>query len=144
LSHAVALNPNEAYFRGDYALWMLFMGDTDGASREIDEALRRDPYANEWFWGVRGRIETITGRYTDALGSFHRVKTKTAFRPYCFEAVCHVELGQFAEAQACLKRGKNCHAGCDAGASFRESSLCRCRGIGTLDGTRCAGPSPAA
>ena len=77
------------------------MGDTDGALREIDEALRRDPYAHEWFWNVRGRIETIVGRYADALGSFHRVKAKLPLT-HCFEAVCHVELGQFAEAQACL------------------------------------------
>ena len=110
LSHAVALNPNEAYFRGDYALWMLFVGDTDGASREIDEALRRDPYANEWFWGVRGRIETITGKYTDALGSFHHVKTKLP-STHCFEAVCHVELGQFAEAQACLNAARTATPG---------------------------------
>jgi hypothetical protein len=78
--------------------------------REIGEALRRDPYANEWFWSVRGSIETIVGRYSDALGSFHRVKAKLPLTK-CFEAVCHVELGQFAEAQACLNGARTATPG---------------------------------
>jgi TolB-like protein len=49
LRQSIALNPNEAYFRGEYANWMNYSGDTAGALREIYEAFRRDPYGNDWF-----------------------------------------------------------------------------------------------
>jgi tetratricopeptide (TPR) repeat protein len=103
LRNAIELNPNEIYFRGEYANWMNYAGDSEGALREIKEALRRDPYANDWFWNVRGNIDTAAGRYTDALASMHRMKSPTPWS-YCYRAICHVELGQLAQAQECLER----------------------------------------
>ena len=102
LRRAMALNPNENYFRGDYAVWMNYTDDTAGALQLIEQALLRDPYANDWFWNARGNIETTAGKYEDALRSLHRMKTPTPWSQ-CYRAICYVELGQIAEAQKCLE-----------------------------------------
>jgi adenylate cyclase len=103
LRNAIALNPNEIYFRGEYANWMHYAGDTEGALREIKEALCRDPYANDWFWDVLGNIETTAGKYAEALASLHRMKLPTPWS-YCRQAICHVQLGQMVEAQKCIEK----------------------------------------
>ena len=103
LRRAISLNPNEIFYRGDYACWIGFKGDIEGALREIEEALRRDPYGQDWFWDVRGRLETTAGRYADALGSYHRMKSQSPWSQ-CYQAICHMELGQVTEAKACLER----------------------------------------
>jgi tetratricopeptide (TPR) repeat protein len=99
---AIALNPNETFFRGDYANWLNYLGDVEAGLREIDEALLRDPYANDWFWDVRGSIEVMGGRFADALKSYQHMKTLAPWSR-CHQVLCYSELGKFAEARACLE-----------------------------------------
>src|SRR5262249_24858535 len=61
------------------------------------------PYANDWFWNVRGNIETTVGRYEDALASLRRMKLPTPWS-YGYQAICHVELGRMTEAGKCIER----------------------------------------
>jgi TolB-like protein len=105
LKRAIALNPNEVYPRADYANWMNYVGMTDDALREIEEVFRRDPYTADWFWDIRGSIEVSAGRYQEALGSYRRMKAVTP-SGQCYQAICHVELGQIAEARDCLQRAR--------------------------------------
>jgi len=44
----------------------------------------------------------IAGKYRDAIESFHRMKSLQL--SHCYLAICHVELGEIVEAQACLER----------------------------------------
>ena len=94
------------------------MGDTVGALREIEEAQRRDPYAHDWFWNVRGQIETVAGKYAEALRSFHRMKSTPPWA-HCYLAICHAELGQIAEARACLQQYRETNPGRAPSDSWR-------------------------
>jgi len=103
LRQSIALNPNEAYFRGEYANWLNYSGDTAGALREIEEAFRRDPYGNDWFWAVRGNIEASSGLYEVALASLRRMKIPSNWS-HLLAAHCCVELGRMSEARQAMAR----------------------------------------
>jgi TolB-like protein len=102
LERAIALNPNEVFPRGDYANWMSFMGRAEDALREIEEAQRRDPFTQDWFWDVRASIEVTAGRHEDALRSYRRMKVLSPWGQL-YHAIGFVELGEVAEAKACLQ-----------------------------------------
>jgi len=100
---ALALNGNEVRFLAGHALFLGYMKRTDLALREIDEALRRDPYSHEWFWDVRGAALTAGDRYLEAIDSFRHVKRPPPWC-VCYLAVCHALVGQMAEAKAMLAK----------------------------------------
>jgi len=100
---AMELNPHDVYFLGVHANLLRFMGRLEDAVSEIDEAIRRDPYSYNWFWSMRGSILTNTGRYAEAIESFRRTNYLSPWHE-CYLAVCYAELGQLAQARACLER----------------------------------------
>jgi TolB-like protein/Tfp pilus assembly protein PilF len=105
IERAIDLNPSNAEFLAYHAMWMCYVGQSDGAIPEIDEALRRDPYSVDWYGDVRGIVMTAAGKPREAIESFSRMK---ALAPWslCYIAICHVELGEIVEAQACLAKYK--------------------------------------
>jgi TolB-like protein/Flp pilus assembly protein TadD len=100
---AIELNPNEAYFRAVRANLLRFKGHTEAAVREIDDAIKRDPYSYDWFWSMRGGILTNAGRYEEAIKSFRRAKHLPPWHE-CYLAICYIELDKQQEAAACLER----------------------------------------
>jgi TolB-like protein len=99
---AATLNTNEVTFLAGEALWLVFNGHAEPALQQIDEALRRDPLAHGWFWDIRGTILAIAGRYREAIDSLRRMKPLAPWS-HCYMAICHVELGELAEAKAILE-----------------------------------------
>jgi TolB-like protein/tetratricopeptide (TPR) repeat protein len=105
LDRAVALNPNDVFFLALHAEWMNCSGQNEMALREIEDALRLDPYANDWFWDVRAIIHTVGGKYRDAIASYRRAKSLPPWG-YCYLAICHYELGEVAQAKDLLEKLK--------------------------------------
>lgn len=106
---AHALNPNDVYILAVYAGWLSRMERNEEALARIDEALRRDPYAYDWFWDQRAMILVNVGRYEDSIESFKRMKSfdTVPSRSYCFQAICHIELGQIDSARLAVERCRN-------------------------------------
>jgi TolB-like protein/Tfp pilus assembly protein PilF len=101
---AYALNPNDVYAMAVFAGWLSRMDRNDEALTMVDEALRRDPYAYDWFWDERAIILANAARFQDAIVSFSRMKSRNAVPPrsYCYQAICHIELSQVEAARAAL------------------------------------------
>jgi adenylate cyclase len=117
LTRALALNPNDSYVLGLHANWSHYAGRGEDALRETDEALRRDPYSFTWLWNLRGHILTVAGKYVEAIDSLHRMKIPQPLT-YCYLAICHIELGQLAEAEDAIKRLKASYPDCTPAQYF--------------------------
>lgn len=117
---AIALNPNDAYILAVHASLLSLMGEHDAALQTIDEALRCDPFAYDWFWDERAMVLARAGRFQDAIDSFSRLKNPDATPPLpnCYQAICHIELGQTREAQAALERCRRAGNGRTPGEVF--------------------------
>ena len=59
IQRAVDINPNDVTFLGIHALWLSYVGRGEEALVTIKEAIRRDPYSQEWFWDIQGIVFTI-------------------------------------------------------------------------------------
>jgi len=106
LEQAAFLNHNDVFIRGIWALLKCFTGRNQEAFIEIEEMLRRDPFAADWLWDIRGTIETHSGRCRDAIASYGKAKVLAPWS-LCYLIICHAELGEFDQAKALVKRLKN-------------------------------------
>jgi TolB-like protein len=106
LEQAAFLNHNDVFVRGIWALLKCFSGRNQEAFSEIEEMLRRDPFAVDWLWDIRGTIETHSGRCRDAIASYGKAR---ALAPWslCYLIICHAELGELDRAKVLVKRLKN-------------------------------------
>jgi len=117
---ALSLNPNDAYMLAVYASLLSLLDLHDEALKAIDEALRRDPYAYDWFWDERAMVLAASGNYRSAIESRKKMKAPETAPPlsHCFQAICHIELGQIQEATAALARFRNIANGQEPMALF--------------------------
>ena len=106
LDRAVALNPNDPFILSIRALLLNYVGRSDAALAELEQAQRRDPFAVGWFEDFLGIILTGAGRYREALASYAKMATVPPWSLVCV-TVCHAELGETKEAEAALARLKS-------------------------------------
>src|SRR5262249_46811676 len=106
LDRAVALNPNDPFILSIRALLFNYVGRSDAALAELEQAQRRDPFAVGWFEDFLGIILTGAGRYREALASYAKMATVPPWSLVCV-TVCHAELGETKEAEAALARLKS-------------------------------------
>ncbi|HEX6120446.1 MAG TPA: BTAD domain-containing putative transcriptional regulator [Dongiaceae bacterium] len=102
VERAIAQNPNEPNFLAANALRLCYLGEVDAALRGIDEALRRDPIGNDWFWDVRGCLLTSIGCHQEAIDAFRHLRLLGPWN-LCYLAICHIELGHAAELKAVVE-----------------------------------------
>jgi TolB-like protein len=105
LDRAVALNPNDPFILSIRALFLSFVGRTEAALVELEQAQKRDPFAVGWFEDFHGIILTGAGRYRDALASFVKMETVPAWT-LVYMTICHAELGELRQAESLLARIK--------------------------------------
>lgn len=103
LDRAVALNPNDPFILSIRALLLNYTARPEEALREIDEALRRDPFAVGWYADFRGIILTTAGRYREAIACYAKLETVTSWS-LGHLTICHAELGEHAQAIASLTK----------------------------------------
>ena len=106
LDRAVALNPNDPFMLSIRALLLNYVGKSDAALVELEQAQRRDPFAVGWFEDFLGIILTNAGRYREALASFAKMATVPSWSLVYF-TVCHAELGETRQAEAALAKIKS-------------------------------------
>lgn len=116
LDESLSLNPNDTLTRGLLAFLNGYTRRYDEALHAIDEALRRDPYAADWFWDGKGTILMACGRPREALASFERMKYVPPW-VLASNVVCHMELENFSEAEAVYRQLRKEHG------SWCKSSL---------------------
>jgi adenylate cyclase len=127
LQRAATLNPNDTNIRAQHALWLTYEGRTDLALNEIEVALRRDPFAQDWCWDILGIALLVAERYADAIAAYGRMSQPPRWAEV-YLAICHEHLGQRDKALACLQRiAGDPHlstvAGCLRGEVFRDPAV---------------------
>ena len=100
------MNPNDPFILSIRALLFNYVGRSDAALAELEQAQRRDPFAVGWFEDFLGIILTGAGRYREALASYAKMATVPPWSLVCV-TVCHAELGETKEAEAALARLKS-------------------------------------
>jgi TolB-like protein/class 3 adenylate cyclase len=102
LRRAVELNQNDVYFLAIYALWLSYSGRDEEALAAIKEAMRRDPFGQEWFWDIQGIVFTTQEMYVEAISSF---KHMASLPPWsrCYLAISLAKSGDQFQAKAVLK-----------------------------------------
>src|SRR5215468_3004682 len=106
LDRAVALNPNDPFILSIRALLLNYVGRSDAALVELEQAQRRDPFAVGWFGDFLGVVLTGAGRYREALASYAKMATVPAWSLVCLTG-CHAEVGEARQAEAALERLKS-------------------------------------
>ncbi len=71
LKAALSLNPNNVFFAGKYANWLLRMGCPQESLQILDAALERDPLQPPWYWEVRTMALLREKRYDEAISSIN-------------------------------------------------------------------------
>jgi tetratricopeptide (TPR) repeat protein len=79
------------------------MGDAEGALRNMDEALLRDPIPPPWHWEIRGLILVLMERYAEAIQAFAR-QTRQFWYLSAYLAICFAKLGRMDEARTELAK----------------------------------------
>ena len=102
LRRAVDLNPNDVTYLGIYALWLGYVGRGEEALATIQEAIRRDPHGQEWFWDIEGILFIMQGKYSEAESSFAKMTALTSWNR-CFLAFCLMKTANLAQAKVILK-----------------------------------------
>jgi TolB-like protein/lipoprotein NlpI len=105
LDHAVALNPNDPLILSVRALLLGYIGRSEAALAEMEQAQRRDPFALGWFEDFLGIILTGAGRYREALASFAKMASVQSWSLVHF-TICSAELGEMTQAKAALAKIK--------------------------------------
>jgi adenylate cyclase len=75
LDRAVALNPNSADVHALRGVALNYVGRPEDGLREVELAIRHNPYHPDWYLLGAGRAYYFLGRYEDAIHALERVKT---------------------------------------------------------------------
>lgn len=103
LQRALTLNPGDTKALAYYAEWLVRTGDAEGALRNMDDALLRDPIPPPWHWEIRGMAFLVLERYAEAIQAFAR-QTKQFWYIAAYLAICFARLGRMDEAAAELAK----------------------------------------
>jgi TolB-like protein/cytochrome c-type biogenesis protein CcmH/NrfG len=96
---AIALNPNDANSIAGFGRVLAALGRPQEGIDRIREAMRRNPYHPDWYWGVLGAVLYQTRRYADAAEALGRV-TRPGHWNLCCLAACAAQMGRTEEAAA--------------------------------------------
>jgi hypothetical protein len=79
-----------------------YVGRGEEALATIQEAIRRDPHGQEWFWDIEGILFIMQGMYSEAESSFAKMTALTCWNR-CLLAFCLMKTADLAQAKAILK-----------------------------------------
>jgi len=83
----------------------LVVGDPSEAIQLIERAMRLNPLAPPWYFGMQGRILFVTGRHRQAIAAFRRGSPESP-STLMFLALAHAAVGETSEAARIAARLK--------------------------------------
>jgi cytochrome c-type biogenesis protein CcmH/NrfG len=102
-ARAASLNPNDADLLAEMAEALVFAGESALALRQLQEAMRRNPFHPDWYRWVLGWTLFNLDRQAEALAELQRM-AKPPQHSELLSAAIHARLGNAAEARAALAR----------------------------------------
>lgn len=104
---ATQLNPNDVFIAMHYAIWLCYAGHIERSLIVMQEVLKRDPFAHDWFWDVYCMALVVAGKYDDALAAFGRMVMPPPWT-LVYAAIAKINLGDTAGATTLLARSRQC------------------------------------
>ena len=102
---ATQLNPNDVFIGMHHALWHCYAGNMEQSITRMQDVLKRDPFAHDWFWDVYSLALVVGGRYQDALAAFERLVIPGPWT-FVYAAIAQVNIGNIGQAKALVARFK--------------------------------------
>ncbi len=100
---AMRLNPNDVFIEMLYAMWLCYAGQVDAALVRMEDVLRRDPFAHNWFWDLYCVALVVSGRYREALAAFEKMVMPPPWT-FAFAAIALVNLNDIPAARELASR----------------------------------------
>jgi len=98
ITRASELNPNDDQIMVELGRLRMYMGKPLEGADLVRLAMRRNPYAPNWYWNILGRCFHTAQMYEEAIAAFERIDTPQHFN-HAYLAGCHMALGHTQEAQ---------------------------------------------
>ncbi len=95
---ALLLNPNDVFIGMLHAMWCLYVGQVEQAVNRMQECLKRDPFAHDWFWDVYCMTLVVADRHGEALAAFEKMIAPASWT-FVYAAIAHVNLGNMDAAR---------------------------------------------
>jgi TolB-like protein/class 3 adenylate cyclase/Flp pilus assembly protein TadD len=102
-ARAANLNPNDADLLAEMAETLVFAGESDIALRQLQEAMRRNPFHPDWYRWVLSWALFNSDRHAEALAELDRINRPPQHIDLLRAAIL-VKLGRIEEAKAPLGR----------------------------------------
>lgn len=106
LRTTLALNPTNAFFRCTLAWALGWAGKAEDSLREIDRAMRLNPFCPGLYLLFRGRALFHLSRYAEALPQLERAATAMPghVNALALLAACHAALGRAGDAELIIQQ----------------------------------------
>ena len=92
LTKALELNPNDDLVMVELGRLRMYTGQPLVGVDLVRLAMRRNPYAPNWYWNILGRCFHTAKMYEDAIAAFDKIETPQHFN-HAYLAGCHAALG---------------------------------------------------
>jgi len=102
-ARSLELNPNDADVLASRGLMHAYLGKTDAAVSDVEQAMRLNPYHPDWYYENLGFAYLVGGHHERAVATFHRVDRPPSW-VLAYLAAALAGLGREAEARAVVGR----------------------------------------
>lgn len=90
---AIEICPSDTYHIARYAILLCYLGEPDKGLKEIERAIRIDPFCSELILETQGMCYYLIGNYEKAISSFKKMQIDTRTSLF-YKAACHQKLEQ--------------------------------------------------
>jgi tetratricopeptide (TPR) repeat protein len=103
---AIEICPSDTYHIARYAILLCYLGEPDKGLKEIERAIRIDPFCSELILETQGMCYYLIGNYEKAISSFKKMQIDTRTSLF-YKAACHQMLEQTDMANDILELAFN-------------------------------------
>jgi len=102
---AIEICPSDTFHLARYSVLLSYLGEPENAMKQIDMALRINPFGSDLIFETQGVCSYLLGNYTDALNSYKNMQIETRTSLFYSAACCNM-LGNAELAKEKLELAK--------------------------------------
>ena len=87
---AIEICPSDTFHLARYSVLLSYLGEPENAMKQIDMALRINPFGSDLIFETQGVCSYLLGNYTDALNSHKNMQIETRTSLFYAAACCNI------------------------------------------------------
>lgn len=87
---AIEICPSDTFHLARYAVLLSYLGEPENAMKQIDMALRINPFGSDLIFETQGVCSYLLGNYADALNSYKNMQIETRTSLFYAAACCNI------------------------------------------------------